>query len=330
MPCSVQKGNARLKITRLFAIFLLLLLAACSTPETFASLPPTLTPSPQPLPPTATPNLVHPAQKVVEVSLSETSSLKANAEIAAGGTAHLRLSLAPVLLTIAPGSVSTRPWDDAGLKEMQVCFGLDQPCSLDAKPWTPYQAETLVEYPVDWLGSHWVWAEVRVRDVYGVLIRVFVRSSNTVYDTSPVEFEIVGQIDAAIPPEKQPTFVQTAIAATRTAFPLTGSVVIAGGKCCAGGEVGATITVPVTFAASSPTGTVTEMRVSRSGGCPKDATTLDAPWEPFAASKDFPINVVINWSTFSISVQYRDDGGNLSPIYCADIGLEGNPPMPTP
>ena len=314
-----------MKIARLFAIFILLMLAACAVPGTNAVPPTFLT-----LGPSQTPtDTASTAQKVVEVSLIETSSYGANAEIAAGGTAHLRLSLEPVVLTISPGMVSTKAWEGAGLKDMQVCFALDQVCSLDGMAWTPFQAETVMDYPVDWLGSRKVWAMVQVRDAAGASVPTFLRYGSSATAQAQVSFEVVGQIDASIPAENQPAFVQTAIAATQTAFPVTGSVVIEGGRCCVGGTPGSTVNVQVEFAAQSTAGKVTEMRVSRAG-CRKDAAALDAPWEPLVAAKDYPVNVVINWTSFTIAVQYRDDGGNLSPVYCGNIGVEGNPPMPTP
>jgi len=57
-----------------------------------------------------------------------------------------------------------------------------------------------------------------------------------------------------------------------------------------------------------------------------------AAWEPFAPSKTFPIVVSINWTGFNLSVQFRDDHQNLSPIYCDDISVEGSarPPSVNP
>jgi hypothetical protein len=311
-----------LKIARLFAIFALLLLAACSPASLIA------TPAPSALP-SDTPSSAQPAQKVVEVSLIETSSFSAEANITAGGTAHLRLSLEPELLTITPGMVSTQAWKDAALKEMQVCFAFDRPCSLDGQAWIPYQPDIDKDYPVDWLGSRTVFAGVEVRDVSGAGVPTFLRYGKSATTQAQVSCVLIGQIDTSLPVARQPAYVQTAVAGTQAAFPLSGSVVIEGGKCCVGGTAGSTVHVNVAFAAQSAAGKVTEMRVSQAG-CRPDAASLDAPWEPFVASKDYPVNVVINWTSFSIGVQYRDDRGSLSPVYCANIGVEGNPPMPTP
>jgi len=53
-----------------------------------------------------------------------------------------------------------------------------------------------------------------------------------------------------------------------------------------------------------------------------------ADWEPFAASKTYPVPVVINWTGFYICVQYQDEHGNLSPVYGDDISVEGMPRRP--
>jgi hypothetical protein len=51
-----------------------------------------------------------------------------------------------------------------------------------------------------------------------------------------------------------------------------------------------------------------------------------ASWERFAASKTFPVYVALNWVGFYVSAQFQDEHGNLSPVYCDDISVEGMPP----
>jgi hypothetical protein len=54
-------------------------------------------------------------------------------------------------------------------------------------------------------------------------------------------------------------------------------------------------------------------------------------WEPFADTKVFQFTPpVSNWFGFNASVQFKDTAGNLSPVYCDDIGVEGMPVTPTP
>jgi hypothetical protein len=93
-----------------------------------------------------------------------------------------------------------------------------------------------------------------------------------------------------------------------------------------GGYAGSTIEASVTYSATSRVASVTDMRtVGRCG----ERALQDAVWEPFVEQKSFPVYVVLNWSGFSVSVQYRDARGNLSPVYCADINVEGMPPPPS-
>jgi hypothetical protein len=89
-----------------------------------------------------------------------------------------------------------------------------------------------------------------------------------------------------------------------------------------GGYVGDTIQVSVTFTATSRVAVVTEMHTS--GSCRTEAFQ-EAAWEPFVGKKTFPVQVILNWVGLVISVQYRDAQGNLSPVYCDDISVEGMP-----
>lgn len=328
-----------LKTANLLAFFLLMITACTVAQPTFNPAPPrpgqdTFTPAAPPAR-TDTPSPQLSIQKAVEVVLVEESSVGYNAEVAAGNTARMRLSLAPVILSVmrnsdgSVNSVSTRIWENAGLNEMEVCFSLDRPCSLSGQMWVPFQAETLMDYPVNWLGSHKVWAEVQVRDRDGNSVPVFLRSEVTTSTQAQTSYEVIGRVNVKTPLEKQPAPVLTALMATQSSFPVRGSVIIEGGSCCKGGLAGSTIQLNVTFDASSTAGKVTEMRVSSFMGCQKDAQALDAPWEPFVRSKTYATTLAINWVGWYINVQYRNDQGNLSPVYCDDISLEGSPPQPT-
>ncbi|RME47192.1 MAG: hypothetical protein D6791_06475 [Chloroflexi bacterium] len=116
----------------------------------------------------------------------------------------------------------------------------------------------------------------------------------------------------------------------RRSGPVTGSVVIEGGRCCAGGTAGSTIEIGVAFQATSPFGDVRDMRLRASygGRCLSGEELAAFPWEPFVSEKTFPVTVVINWVGFYVSAQYRDAAGHLSPAYCDDISVEGMPPHP--
>ncbi len=121
--------------------------------------------------------------------------------------------------------------------------------------------------------------------------------------------------------------VQTAPAPTTTPSTVSGSVAIEGG-CCVGGIAGTTISVCVDFEVSSPSAEVEAMRVLKGYRCYSESEMDQAEWEPFEPYGSFPVEVDINWVGFYVSVQYRDAEGNVSPVYCDDIGVEGAPASP--
>lgn len=111
--------------------------------------------------------------------------------------------------------------------------------------------------------------------------------------------------------------------------PVSGGVLIEDGRSAAGGTAGDTINVSVSFNAVSTAADVTEMRVRR-GWCGTEADLAEIAWQPFATELSYPFVLPINWVGFYVSVQYRDALGNLSPVYCDDISLEGMPAPPPP
>jgi len=125
-----------------------------------------------------------------------------------------------------------------------------------------------------------------------------------------------------------PTETPTPTASTTTNLPFTGSVILEEGRCCIGGFAGDTIQARAAFSAVSPFGKVTSMRVAEFPGCSSESNMGTMAWEPFESSKTFPVPVAINWVGFYLSVQFRDEFGNLSPIYCDDISVEGSPRPP--
>jgi hypothetical protein len=127
-----------------------------------------------------------------------------------------------------------------------------------------------------------------------------------------------------------PTTINTSMPPLEGRFEeFTGGVQIEGGQCCLGGVAGQTITARVQLAASSPFGKVDRMRVVPTGGCGQGGQLEAAGWEPFANTKTFPVSVAINWVGFYVSAQFQDEWGNLSPVYCDDISVEGMPAIPS-
>jgi hypothetical protein len=100
-------------------------------------------------------------------------------------------------------------------------------------------------------------------------------------------------------------------------------VLIADGRCCAGGIVGSQTQVTVSF---QPAFAATEMRYRDTGACLTEDELAQTPWQPFAPTITLPVPIAtINWVGLYVSAQYRDAMGNLSPVVCDDISVEGMP-----
>lgn len=131
----------------------------------------------------------------------------------------------------------------------------------------------------------------------------------------------------------RPTATATGVApstpTTLVSLPVTGSVVLKGGASVTGGTAGSVLAIDAAFKASSPAGPVTEMRTAAryGGNCVKDMSSM--AWEPFALAKTFTVTIGLNFIGFYVSAQFRDASGNLSPIVCDDISVEGMPARPT-
>jgi hypothetical protein len=106
--------------------------------------------------------------------------------------------------------------------------------------------------------------------------------------------------------------------------PVYGSVVVEDGICCAGGQAGDEIEISVAFEAYSTGGEVVEMRLVTAFSRPAESRLLEEAWVPFQSEMTFSTRLAVNWVGWWVAVQYRDDLGNLSPIYYDDISLEGN------
>lgn len=112
--------------------------------------------------------------------------------------------------------------------------------------------------------------------------------------------------------------------------PVTGSVLVEDGSSVAGGPSGTTLELRVTFTASSTAGEVTEMRVDAGAfGCVQEDDMSGISWEPFEAEKVYTTTAFGNFQGWYANAQYRDVAGNVSPVYCDDISIEGLPPTPS-
>jgi hypothetical protein len=326
------------------AIGLLLLLASCSPIEATAvnaiikpTATPTVvypprTPTPSPTPPQHT---VEPAANVVSLHLSEATTSRVFAEIDVGGTAVMELLASPSVhqITRRPDgsveSVSVRPWTDHNVAEMRMCVAPEQPCAPEGG-WRPFVPESSVPLEVSWIGPKEFWVTAQFRDHNGRTVPAVGESHDEPSAVAATTYTVVGVMDDAVPIQQLPCPAQTAMAATRSAFPVLGSVQIEGGGCCAGGTAGESIEVDVNFEATSPFADVIEMRTMTGGMCFTEEAISSAGWETFEQEREFPVHVAINWVGFYVTVQYRDAEGHLSGVYCDDISIEGHPATSVP
>lgn len=108
--------------------------------------------------------------------------------------------------------------------------------------------------------------------------------------------------------------------------PVMGTVEFEDGRCCIGGQAGAQITASLRLEANTPTGeVVTEMRLRVAPSRFQEADFTDEEWQPYAPEINVQLPVVLNWTGYYASVQFRDQGGNLSPVFYDDISVEGTP-----
>ena len=80
------------------------------------------------------------------------------------------------------------------------------------------------------------------------------------------------------------------------------------------------------FSATSAVALVSQMRTSlvetNGLGCYRnrvDPDVLRAAWRPFFATEDYRVDAGPHYYMFALGVQYRDNLGNVSPVYCASI-----------
>ncbi len=296
-------------------------LAACVAPQ------PSNQPSPTP-PPTQVSTRDH-AVPVIGVIFQIEGSASSAPVAAAGSTAHFLVEFEPSLITIQrrqDGSIDSviwETWKDKPDIQMRTCFSAGKPCSPN-DPWAPFRSQISYDVPVDWLGEKTFYASSEFRTSTGTIIPAMAQGQENgtpVYATSMTVTSIITSTPGA---GQLPAVVLTEQAATQTAFPISGSIIIENGNCCAGGTEGTQIPLHVQFQATSSAGKVTEMRIV-GGSCQRNSAILDAPWEPLVSEKTYTVTLMLNWTSFQLNVQYRDEKDNLSPVYCANISLEGMP-----
>ena len=309
-------------IMRAQLLFLLLISAifsACGISTRTPQNIPLTTPNPTAVPLTETAQKIPVVQFIVPTVLDTTP----------GAPITITMQFAPMYLEIGttPGGASytsMTSWENANITEMRVCMEIEKQCASNGA-WMNYQPEWNFEFNTDWLGERRIWVAAQFRDGAGNNIRAYNLSGTPMQNEfGATEIYIRSTLDERTPISAQPAFVQTAVAATRAAYPVTGSLVLQNGMCCAGGKLGTKIEITADFDAASPNTAVTQMRLMHHCGKQSEMNTM--PWEPFVKQKIFPYTISApNWIGWYLAVQYRDANGNLSPIYCDDLSIEGMP-----
>ncbi len=319
-PASIQG-----RVLVLFVLFL----SACQTFT--APIPAAVTPRPTAAPPLSpiapTRSQVSVAEKNdrVEIALFDSSGRTAiNADI--GSRIALTIAFRPskdVVTTWNDGTTTqySTGWSPNTIAEMRYCSGAGRACTLPSA-WVPFTPEQRVDIGVDWIGLQDYGVTAQFRDANGRIIP----AGYAMGESASSWVAVTGTVNESTPVAAQPPRVQTLIAQARSAFPVAGKIQVGEGH-PVGAKAGSKIDVVVHFEATSPAGPVGEMRVKQSsmGRCLTADEMSDAPWEKFVAEKTYPVSVALNWTTFKLHVQYRDTQGNLSPVYCGDVAVEGSP-----
>jgi hypothetical protein len=108
------------------------------------------------------------------------------------------------------------------------------------------------------------------------------------------------------------------------------TILIQEGSCCAGGLVGDTVELLVTFFVIHPDAEVVEMRVMTGGSGVGEDDLAEITWEPYTQMKTYQVEITVpNWIGWWVYIQFRDADGNVSPVFSDDISLEGHLPPPT-
>jgi hypothetical protein len=291
------------------------LMVACTTPAA--------TPAPITDVPTLTPVETSETVDVVSVYLL-------GSQVTLGSEVEWGVEFTPTRMTFLRDgdgnviSTSYSPADSAlvDVAEMRACIAWDEPCELPDE-WSPFESLLARSEMATWHDDRQFWVAAEFRDSQGQPVPALNTNRATQTSFSIQDYGYVtALVNASTPVTMQPPLAQTALAITAIAFPVQGSVVLQDALCCAGGPANTVISIKATFEASSTEGEVTEMQLTGCGS--------SGDWEPLVPEKICQAQTTGNWTTFQLSVRYRDDQGNLSPVYTDDIAVEGMPPLPTP
>ena len=276
----------------------------------------------------------------MRITLAGPSAFSGPPKVQTGATLPLTLESRPTMYRGGAGGnervIQTLAWEQHDVAEMRHCISTRETADGPLSPprvdcalpdaWVPYATSREMPVVVEWIGR----GEIMVRAQFRRADGTIVQSITSNYDRVEVANSFYwadSVLDPSVPVASLPPSVQAAAAERLAVYPVTGSVRIKDSPCCVGGPVGTTITVQVTFSATSSHGPVTEMQFGAGGCNTARLRAASGAWEPFVAQRGMPVTPLSTLSTFSVAVQYRDAAGNVSAVHCDSVGVEGLQPL---
>lgn len=283
---------------------------------------------------TATPDL-RTAQKFVFASVTKYLTARM------GDKAILTITFEPAFLLSDKFSIVE--WKDHNVREMEIC---QQPCGFTGewKPFAPtYRCTVLVEH----IGRRFMTCQLRARfrTTDGAILYATHTSSIANDGILEVGTWGIGEYNPQTPisgysENEQPDAAATATYVAFAQNHVAGSIEInhnENDKMSA--KKGSTIELELSLQATSPFADITEMRLLEDGAwyfydpssstpvhCVSEDEMNRAAWELFVPTRTYSIDVNFeNWVDYGYAVQYRDRLGNISPLYCNLISVEGMP-----
>lgn len=323
--------KSRINCNNIFILFFLFTLNACTPTSVETQAPSLQTPRSLYRSVSTAATSAEVEENIVALHLYEIKNTKAQAKANFGSTVELAISAKPVTYHVirrydeSIESVSSQIWKPHTVTKMQICTSFDEPCLLN-DTWISFNGEQIFQIDIDWVGTRLLWVVAQFQDALGQTVLSITQSGQNPRPVSQASYAIVGIVDDSITTDELPLSIQAAVNATRATFPVWGSINIEDGRCCVGGVAGETIQVDVAFKGESPLGEIKEMRIRTGNECFTENDMIANQWEPFVPTKTYPVKTASNWIGFYISVQYHDAKGNLSPVYCDDISVEGHVP----
>ncbi len=218
------------------------------------------------------------------------------------------------------------PDDLPPVSEMRYCLALDDPCRPGGE-WTPFRLSLEAPVAVDWYGPRTLWIGLEFRAPGGT-VPGFV-NPDRLGTPMLASVEVQGRLDED-PLGRLSAAEEQARAAASNAYPVSGWVELAEGASALSGLVGDQLSVRVELRAESPGGTVERMRIAPQ--CVPEVELEEvAVWRPFAATLSYPAKIEgLEWTVFSVGVQFEDAAGNRSMVACDSVVIEGLPGAPAP